>query len=149
VLALVLCGLDGREEVAISADHYRRVVKVHERKCDEIRRHKHVDALFDHRFAVAFGNAHADFQVRRVEHRLQELALLRGDVGVAFGILTDVVVVGPDQLAVSGNLLGKLAEVQIVSSADFAQDVIKIASVDEHHDSLRAVRHGRRSRCRH
>jgi hypothetical protein len=149
VLALVPGGLYRREEVAISADHDSRVVKVHERERDEIRRHVHVDAFFDHRLTVPFGHAHAHLKVRRVVHRLKELALLRGDVWIAFGILTNVVVVRPDQSAAGRDLLGELAKVQIVSSADFSEDVVKVAPVDEHHDSFMAISVGRHSRCRH
>jgi hypothetical protein len=149
VLPLVPGGLNRRKEVAISTDHDSCVVKVHERERDEIRSHVHINAFFHHRLAVSFGHAHSHLEVRRFVHRLEEFALFRGDIWVAFGILTDVVVVSPDQPAVAGDLFGELAKIQIVSSTDFSEDVVKVAPVDEHHDSLMAISIGRRSRCRH
>jgi hypothetical protein len=149
VFSLVPGGLNRRKEVAIPTNHDSCVVKVHERERYEIRSHVHVNAFFHHRLAVSFGDAHPYLKIRRFVHRLEELALFRGDIWIAFGILTDVVVVSPDQPAVARNLFGELSEVQIVSSADFSEDVVKVAPVDEHHDSFMAISVGRRSRCRH
>lgn len=73
---------------------------------------------------MSFRDPHTDFKVRGVVHGLQEFTLLGCDVWVAVRVLTDVVVVSPNKISVSRNLLGELSKVQVVTSAHLAKDVI-------------------------
>jgi hypothetical protein len=94
VLAKVLCSLHGGIEVPVATDDDRRVVEITESANNNVYRHHHVNAFFNH--SVALTAMHSKFYlvVGRVKQRGHELVLFSRGGRVVRGVLADVVVVG-------------------------------------------------------
>jgi hypothetical protein len=86
-----------------------------------------------HRHALGeLGLAQPNLHVRRPSQRLQELLLALGALGPLAGFLEDVVVVDARQPALSYQLLGELAEVQVNAVEAVPQGMVEVASVYEY-----------------
>ena len=108
---------------------------------DEVRGDHHVHALLNHGPPARLPDTQLDLQVFRLVKGIQESVLVLGQFGIVWRFLSDVVVVGADELPIARQLLAEPLVVKIVFVGVLLKYVVKVAAVNEDH-------HAAPCRCR-